>query len=95
MPMTNIVAAVLVSIVTNTTESIYTPPVQYYGCLVYGCQQDHYKEAQDAANANRVKTITTTAKKVSKLSFEWNGTREIVSEEILWSTNHVLKLEWK
>lgn len=91
--MTNLICAVVVSVVTNTSEQVITPVISLYGCAVFGCQTDHYKEAQDAALMNRTRLITTVAKKITTLKFDWNGPREILSEEILWQTNQVLKLE--
>src|SRR4051812_44812 len=94
--MTNLVASIVVALVTNTTEQIYTPPVQVYGCLVYGCKQDHYKDAEEASRANRTRAVYTECKEVTTLSFEWNGRRDVTSENLIWTVqNYKLDNSWK
>lgn len=92
--MTNIVAAVVVSVVTNVTEDfpkhlVAEPcPQGLQGCAVF-----HGKWVNDE-NAKE-KTLITTCKELTVLKFDWNGPREIVTEKVLWQSNVVQKLEWK
>ncbi len=103
--MTNLIATVLVSWVTNTADVIpmknvpapcdhnsggggFAPAINW----AYGCAVAHWKTIPDPDA--REKTIITTCKRITVLKFDWHGPREIVSEEIIWQSNHLAKLEW-
>lgn len=104
--MTNIIASVLVSVVTNVTEVMPTKSipapcpeetrVEIVGGVVkgnfFGCLVDHTQEVPDPDA--KTKTINTKCIEKTVLRFDWNGPREIVSERVLWESSQVLKLEW-
>ena len=96
--ITNIVAAIVVTIATNTTEVvtkweksdlISDPcPDGRMGCTVF---HGHYRHSGPLE-----KLISTSAVKTTKLEFEWNGKQAVEFSETLWKTNVTsqFKTEW-
>ena len=90
--ITNIVASIVVSFVTNTVDKVtgyesHVPdscPDKLSGCLVM-----HWK----GVNPNQI-TTTTTAEKVTTITFDWIGKRTVEQREVLWSSNVVKNLAW-
>jgi hypothetical protein len=93
--MTNIVATVVVAVSTNISVSEFRLQPALYGCLVYGCTQDHWKEANKEADSKRTRATTTTAVETTTVKFDRIVPREVKSERVLWSTSVVERLEWK
>ncbi len=70
--ITNIVATIVVCIVTNApviTDNSRAPSQVTYGCLVVGCTDDHSDKGAPATE----RTETTVIKEVTTLTFEFNG----------------------
>jgi len=78
--ITNIVAAIVVTIATNTTEVV--TKWEFHG---------HYRHSGPLE-----KLISTSAVKTTKLEFEWNGKQAVEFSETLWKTNVTsqFKTEW-
>lgn len=94
--MTNLLANILILIVTNTVEvlpqhMVQDPSARGPNGEVYAVYVGHLENDEHPTT----KTIVTTCKEVTTLEFDWNGPRKIVSERILWQSNVVMKLEWK
>jgi hypothetical protein len=98
--MTNLIASVVVSLVTNTSEVWPQKLVPMASPLPQGPSGAipavfHGRWVDDKTQGT--KTIVTTAKEITTLRFDWNGAREVVSERILWQSNRVVRMEtvWK
>lgn len=101
--MTNLLAAIVITVVTNTTEELpwhwevdNTPNVTVpgaYGGITMRTLECHMKRVNDPDA--KIKRVTTTVKELATLRFDWNGPREIVQEKVLWETNAVFALETK
>lgn len=96
--MTNLLAAVVVTLVTNTTEvtpTILVPDVcpESIANPGYGCLVAHMKAVPDPSA--KEKKVVTTCEEVTTLRFDWMGAaREVVNKRTMWQTNVVLKLDW-
>lgn len=91
---TNLLAAIVVTLSTNTVEKVtgYLNQVQDV-CPEgrVGCAVMHWK----GVDPNE-KTITTTAKRTTTLTFDWMGKTQAVEHvEVLWESNKVVRLEWR
>lgn len=91
--LTNLVAAVAITIVTNISEQVtgyarYVPdgcPEGRIGCAVY-----HTK----GVDPNQ-KTITTNIVEITSLTFDWLGEkREFKSERVIDSKSVTIALQW-
>ena len=95
--MTNLIASIVVTVVTNTAERlpqiivpVKCPDAKNGGG--FGCLVNHTETIPDPNP--KEKMVVTTCRETTTLRFEWRGHREIVEERILWQTNQVLKLDW-
>lgn len=97
--MTNLLASIVITIVTNTTEAfpmmmvVAEPPETEYSQGVFSRNTIAYMKWVKDTSQN-VKTNVTTCKEITTLRFDWNGPREVISERIIWQSNVVLRLDW-
>lgn len=102
---TNLLAAIVVTLSTNTVEKVTgyagheSAPCDCFRegnpkslpSLIYGCTLAHVR----GVDPNE-KTITTTAKRTTTITFDWMGKAQSVEHsEVLWESNKVVRLEWR
>ena len=99
--MTNLLASIVVTVVTNTVEEfpkILVPadsgsPDPIFAQGAYFTPAIFIGKWINDPHATH-KTNVTTCKEITTLRFDWHGPREVMSERVLWETNRVLKLDW-
>lgn len=94
MNTTNLIAAIVVALSTNTVEKIT-------GYAAYEPDWEAMRSTTLAIYATKgvgpnEKTITTTAKRTTTITFDWMGkARSVEHVEVLWESNKVVRLEWR
>jgi len=80
--MTNLIASIIVSLVTNVTERFPTLPAFQNAGDSYTLELPYFPHTNP-----QQKWVKTTIKRVTKATFDWNGKpREVSDEEILNET---------
>lgn len=94
--MTNLLASIIVTVVTNVTEEfpkhLVPDPIPSLGPGFNSVPAVFRGHWENDANPTQ-KKVTTTCKEITTLQFEWNGHREIVSERVLWESECVMELK--
>jgi hypothetical protein len=98
--LTNLIAGIVCTIVTNTTETVtaweksvwVSEPCPNSSEFLFMCAVNHGKMVNSGPLE---KTTTVQAVKRANLTVEWMGKSQVmVHDEVLWSSNSVIKLEW-